>query len=393
MKIVDVAEFYSEQGGGVRTYVNQKLAAAEGSGHEVVVIAPGPADRDEVRGGGRIRWVKGPPLPADGRYHVLWNERRVHALLDEEAPDVVEGSSPWTGGWFAARWRGPHAARARRAFVFHMDPVAAIAQTHLSGPVAPDTVDRLCTPVWAMLRRLARRYDVTVTASEWLAQRCRGFGIANAEAVPFGIDKDRFGPAARDTATRAALLERCGIHADVRDDAFLWIATSRLDPEKRIPTVLGAFDRLRRATARPVGLVVFGHGPQRARCDRIADAIPGAVLAGYETDRDAMARSLASADGFVHGSAAETFGLGVAEAVCAGVPVVVPDRGGAADLCDDAFGARYTTGDAAAASSAMADVMRRDRAALAPALATAATERIVTVDEHFRALWRRYGSL
>ena len=28
MKIVDVAEFYAEQGGGVRTYINQKLKAA-----------------------------------------------------------------------------------------------------------------------------------------------------------------------------------------------------------------------------------------------------------------------------------------------------------------------------------------------------------------------------
>ena len=36
MKIVDVAEFYAEQGGGVRTYVNHKLRAAAAAGHEAV---------------------------------------------------------------------------------------------------------------------------------------------------------------------------------------------------------------------------------------------------------------------------------------------------------------------------------------------------------------------
>ena len=341
----------------------------------------------------RIRWVKGPPLPPDGRYHVLWNERRVHALLDEERPDVVEGSSPWTGGWFTARWRGPHAARARRSFVFHMDPVAAIAQTQLSPPVPFDTVDRLCAPLWSSLRRLARRYDVTVTAGEWLAGRCRDFGITNATAVPFGIDKARFDPSARDVAARAALLERCGVPASAHDEAFVWIAMSRLDPEKRVPTLLDAFDRLRRRTSRPVGLVVFGHGPLRARCERRAATIPGAVLAGFEPDRDAMARGLASADGFVHGSAAETYGLGVAEAICAGLPVVVPDRGGAADLCAADVGVRYRTGDADAAADAMAEVMRRGRTSFTAGLAATADERIVTVAQHFAALWDRYASV
>src|SRR5262245_8268794 len=44
VKIVDVNEFYAEQGGGVRRYVDAKLAAGARLGHEVVVIAPGPRD-------------------------------------------------------------------------------------------------------------------------------------------------------------------------------------------------------------------------------------------------------------------------------------------------------------------------------------------------------------
>ena len=50
MKVVDVAEFYADKGGGVRTYIHQKLEAGARLGHEVVVIAPGPAPCS-------IKWV------------------------------------------------------------------------------------------------------------------------------------------------------------------------------------------------------------------------------------------------------------------------------------------------------------------------------------------------
>ena len=41
MKIVDVAEYYAEEGGGIKTYIQSKMRAAEAAGHEVVVVAPG----------------------------------------------------------------------------------------------------------------------------------------------------------------------------------------------------------------------------------------------------------------------------------------------------------------------------------------------------------------
>ena len=54
MKIVDVCEFYSPTGGGVRRYINQKLALAHKFGHELTVIAPGAETRMEQAHGGTI---------------------------------------------------------------------------------------------------------------------------------------------------------------------------------------------------------------------------------------------------------------------------------------------------------------------------------------------------
>jgi alpha-1,6-mannosyltransferase len=391
LKVVDVAEFYAEEGGGVRTYIHQKLAAAAREGVDVAIIAPGPEDREEHREGGRILWVKGPPMPLDPRYYVLWNERRVHALLDRERPDVVEGSSPWSGGWFAARWKGEAARRAKKAFIFHQDPVAVYPQTFLGTSLGPERVDRLFSPYWAYLRRLSGRYDATIVAGQWLADRLSGFGIKRPIAVPFGIDKARFSPSHRDPAVKREWLARCGLPADLHATAPLWVAISRFHPEKRLGTMLDAFQRA--SEHRPMGLVVIGDGPLRRWVEKKAAKIPGVVLTGFVKDRALVARTLASADGFLHGSAAETYGLVVAEAICAGLPLVVPSRGGAADLAADAYAETYAPGDVESCAAAMEALLARPRDLMQRALAEAAMNRVGTMEDHFRALFALYREL
>lgn len=383
MKIVDVAEFYAELGGGVRTYINQKLEAGARLGHEVVVVAPGPEDGEEERLGGRICWVKGPPMPLDPRYYVLWREEAVHRILDREAPDVVEGSSPWSGGWFVARWPG----RAVKTFIFHQDPVAVYPQTFLGHHLGIDRVDKMFSWYWAYLRSLSARFDATVVSGEWLAEKLRRFGLTRAEAVPFGIDKAQFSPSLRDAGIRKQMLERCG----VGEDASLLVNISRFHPEKRLGTVLEAF---RRASAtRPMGLLIYGDGPLRRWVERNAAQVPGVHLAGFVTDRDEVARSLASADAMLHGSSAETYGLVVAEAICSGLPVIVPNQGGAADLADSAYAETYSPGSVAECSAAIEALVARDRDPLVAACARAAQHKIGTMDDHFEKLFELYERL
>ncbi|WP_222873854.1 glycosyltransferase [Hankyongella ginsenosidimutans] len=92
----------------MRTYINQKLAAAHALGHEAVIIAPGPHDAEEHRPDGRILWVASPHEPLDKRYYRFVDQEKIWRLLDAERPDVVEGSSPGTA---AARSRAGPARR------------------------------------------------------------------------------------------------------------------------------------------------------------------------------------------------------------------------------------------------------------------------------------------
>lgn len=381
MKIVDVAEFYANQGGGVKTYLHQKLSAGAAAGHEIVVVAPGPENGVEERHGGRIVWIKGPPMPFDPRYYVLWNEAAVHRALEAERPDVVEGSSPWSGGWFAARWRGD----AVKSFIFHQDPVAVYPETFLDQRLSHARINQLARPFWSYLQKLSAHYDLTVTSGEWLAAKLRSFGIREPHAVPFGIDKHRFSPTHADGETRQQMLAACGAPAD----ASLLLTVSRMHPEKRLGVLLDAFEKA--SKTRNLALVIYGDGPMRNTIRKRARSMQGVHFAGYTSSPDELPRAYASADALLHGSAAETFGLVIAESICSGTPVIVPSVGGAADLAAPGWAETYTPGDVDGCALAIERMLSRDRASLRAACVDAGQTRISTMAEHFAGLFEVYA--
>ncbi|SMO91333.1 glycosyltransferase [Gracilimonas mengyeensis] len=384
MKIIDVAEFYTDQGGGVKTYINQKLQFGAQMGHEIVIVAPGKDWGEEERYGGRVIWVKGPRLPVDWRYYILWRESAVHKILDREQPDVVEGSSPWTGGWFAARWKG----EALKSFIFHQDPVAAYPHTFLGSAMGFERVDSFFGFYWKYLQKLSKKFDTTVVSGEWLADRIDNHGVHNPIPVPFGIDKDFFSPKRRDEELRAKLLSE---HFGLPEDAHLMIAISRHHPEKRLGTVIDGFADA--AAEKPMGLLIFGDGPIRKYVHFKAGKSKYVKIMGFTDNRDQLADILASSDYFVHGSAAETYGIVVAEAVCSGLPVVVPERGGAADISKPTFGETYTPGDASSFKKSLLRIIQQDRKQLVEATKKAAENDIVTMEQHFEMLFDTYQEL
>jgi len=238
---------------------------------------------------------------------------------------------------------------------------------------------------WAYLRRLSSHYQVTVTASHWLAGRLRQHGVHAPQAVPFGIDKQFFSPALASNERRHALLAQC----QMPPDTPLLVAVSRHHPEKRLGTLIEAV-RLASQT-RAVALVLFGDGPLRSYVQRRAARVKGVYVAGQIADRRELASNLASADAMLHGSSAETFGLSVAEAICSGLGLIVADRGGAADLAQPRFSETYAAGDARACARAILRFLARDRQAIRAAAQHAASSLVLPVDAHFDRLFTLYS--
>lgn len=387
MKVVDVAEFYADRGGGVRTYVHRKLEAASARGVEQVIIAPGPRDRVEERHGGRIVWVKSPVLPLDRRYRVFMGIEAAHEVLHAERPDVIEASSPWAG----ARIVGAYRSWAPKVMIFHQDPIAVYPHTLLDRFVTHETLDDACEPYWRYLRRLASKFDATLVSGHWLAERLRQRRVPGVRTLPFGIDKDTFDPGKRDNAIRRSWFRRAG----APDDAHLLLAIGRHHPEKRLGTLIEAVRQLEAegVGGRPVALVIFGDGPLRAWVDHRARRARHVVVAGTTHDRSVLAAALASGDAFVHGSAAETYGLVVAEALCSGLPLVVPDAGGAADLADAAYAETYRAGDATQCAAAIRRVLMRPHGSLRSAARQLGRARVLDADAHFERLFALYAEL
>lgn len=382
MKIIDVAEHYAPEGGGVKTYIHNKMKAAEACGHEMIIIAPGNKDDIEYKYGSKIVWIKSPKLWVDKRYHVFANNRALYEILDQEDPDIVEGGSVWAGGRMVSRWPG----RAKKVWIFHQDFVAAYGHTFLDRYLKRGHIDSLFKPFWSYLKGVSMGYDQTIVAGDWLAERLGQFNINKPISIPFGIDKSFFSSQHKSDAMRKRLLAMCGRSTDCP----LMITVSRFHPEKRLRTL---FESVRVMNEkRPVAHVVFGEGVLSKRDRAYATKTDGICLAGFTQNREELAQALASSDLLLHGSAAETFGLGVAEALCSGLPVVGPSTGGVSDLIAGRYGCPYEAGSVDDCVTAIEEVVSRSKAEWLPIINDRAKD-IKTTNEHFDHLFTHYTEM
>lgn len=376
MKIVDVCAFYSPKGGGVRTYVEQKLKIGPSLGHDITILAPGPRHEVFERGPhARLITMPSPRFPLDGNYWYFDDEPALHRALDDLDPDFVEVSSPWRSPLFVARWR----PEVPRALIMHADPLSAYAYRWFCPLFSRETVDRSFEPFWAHLRQLGQSFDTVVCASGELRDRLRDGGVASTALHPMGIEPGVFSPERRDPEVRRKLLELCGLP----EDASLLLGVGRLAAEKCWPLVIAA--AMAAGHAKPVGLVILGEGNKRRSLLRQIGPNPHIKLLNPVRDRALYASILASGDALVHGCEAETFCMVGAEARACGLPVVVPDRGGAADHGKDGAGLAYEAGNIASARDAILEILGQERDHVA--------RPVRTMEDHFRNLFDSYASI
>jgi len=382
MRIVDVSAFYSPFGGGVRTYVEAKLRAAARFGHEMIVIVPGEDHQVTKRApGAYLVSIPSPQLPVDRRYRYFDDERLLHATLDAWQPDHVEASSPWSSATMVGRWQGA----ASRSLVMHADPLAAYAYRWLGGIAPTSVIDRCFGSFWRHLRGLGNMFDSVICANGHLSERLAAGGVNNTETIRMGVEPGIFSPALRSAELRRSALAGLGLGPD----AVLLLGIGRFSAEKRWELVLRAAGECGRKQS--VGLLLVGHGSKRQKLEMIAEQYRNVDVLPPITDRAELASLLASADALVHGCEAETFCLVAAEARASGIPLIVPDKGAAADQLVDGAGTSYRAGREQSLEQAIARFINRGPELQRAAAVRASRPR--TMDEHFAELFARYQSL
>jgi alpha-1,6-mannosyltransferase len=363
MRIVDVNELYSPTGGGVRTYIDAKMAIMAAMGHELIVIAPGRRDWvDERAGGGRVIYVRALGIPFDRNYGLFWDAAPVHALLDDLRPDVVENCSPWRSAGIVADWSGP----ALKSWFLHNDNLDAYPKRWFRRLASPERIERAFDWYNRYLDRCFARFDTVVANGSVLFDRYRARGVRVDAAIPLGIDRPRFSPDLRDERLRASMLAECGLPPD----AHLLLAVGRHHAEKMWPTVI---DGVQCAGAQvPVGMMMLGQGPDTRALERHIGSSPHIRLYRPVYDRAQLATFMASADAFIHGASTETFGLVASEALASGMPLIVPSAGGAFDVARPTFAETYRPRDAHDCAAAIVRLFTRDQAILRRAARIAA---------------------
>jgi alpha-1,6-mannosyltransferase len=300
MRIVRLANYVGPRSGGMRTALRELGTGYLASGHEPVLVVPGPADSDERTAQGRVITLRGTALPLTGGYRAMLRRRRIRRLLDDLRPDRIEVSDRTTLRW-TGRW-----ARANGV------PSVMVSHESLSALLGGRLPARLIADV--LNRRTARQYDQVICTTAWAAAEFERLDVPNLRKISLGVDLELFHPDAIDPALRAEL---------AGPDEILLVHCGRLSPEKKPGLSLAAVRELR-ASGIPAVLVVAGDGPLRRRLERLARRWAEPVhFAGFISDTARLAALLATADVVLAPGPAETFGLAALESLACGTPVVV----------------------------------------------------------------------
>lgn len=326
MKICDISSFYSDRGGGVRTYHHQKLDYfSRHPEHQYCMVIAGPRNEVEEVPGGRIYRVRGVPVSRNGVYRQIADCFEVARVMHLERPDVIEVGSAYMDCWLALA--GGIGWNPLFVGFYHAD----FPDTYMAPAVAgfPRAISRPFVDFWKRyVRFVYERFDATCVTSRYIEKKLESFGVTNTFRVPLGVDSELFHPQRRDPAFRESL--------HVADGEKLVLYVGRFWSEKGIDVLA---EGVRHFRDRPgVHLALVGDGTLEPSVRTAANDSPRVHILGFVHDAEQLARIYASADLFLSPGPYETFGLSTLEALSSGVPVVAANNGGVSELVGSSGG-------------------------------------------------------
>lgn len=301
MRVAIITESFYPQVNGVTNTVRHTVDRLLETGHQAIVIAPGPG-LTSYRGVQVVR-VRHVGLPGYPSFSLGLPDAAVERALVAFRPDVVHLASPIALGAVGLR-------AARRLGV----PTVAVYQTDI-GRFARQYGVSAEAIVGRWVGRIHRRATRTLVPSAASLADLQALGVPDLHLWGRGVALDLFDPRHRSPELHSHWTRR-------RPDVLAVGYVGRLAPEKQVR-------RLEEVAGVPgTRLVVIGDGPSRGVLER---SLPTAKFTGMLGGMD-LARAFASLDVFVHPGESETFCQTVQEAQASGVPVVAPAAGGPLDL-------------------------------------------------------------
>lgn len=345
LRIVLVCPYSWDVPGGVQVHVRELAAQLRQLGHDVRILAPGRhrGQRDDVlivgravpvRGNGSVARISFGPQVASV----------VGRALREATPDIIHVHEPLVP---SVSMHAVLQANAPVVATFHSNVGRERISSLWYKLAAP-----MVRPVW---NRLARRVAVSEAARHSVTSR---MGDGDLVIVPNGVNVDRFA-----TARPAALPP--GRHL---------LFVGRLEERKGFPVAVAAFAQLAKVYS-DLRLLVIGDGSERDAVDDLEPAVRSRVEMLGRVDDDRLASYLKAATLYLGpATGGESFGIVLAEAMAAGLPIVASDIDGYRDVARDGLEALLVPpGDVDALVAAVREIL--DDGRLAASLGSAGARR------------------
>lgn len=316
MRIAQVANFVSEQSGGMKTAISHLGSGYVEAGVERLLVVPGPCDAITTTENGDVVQVRAPKV--GDTYRLIVEPWRVVEILQRFQPRSIEWSDKLTlmpVAWWARR----NAIHTVLLSHERLDDMFAMRAARGRTSVATATKASI-----AVLNRVVvRSFDTIVVTSRYAqAEFCRVAQVVGCPVVrvPLGVDLDVFRP-----------------YAHTPSDVLRLVHVGRLSREKSPHLAVATAAELHARGVR-VRLDVFGQGPHRNELEELAGQAD-VRFQGHVASRTELARQISAADVALSACPGETFGLAVLEALACGTPVVTASRGGARELIGRRSGA------------------------------------------------------
>ncbi len=103
MKFCDLTQFYSPVSGGVKRYIEQKVAYLRDAcpDDEHILIVPGAKTEKSGDARSRVYTIESPLVSKTSRYRALLKLHLVEEVLEREKPDLIESGDPYQVAWKA----------------------------------------------------------------------------------------------------------------------------------------------------------------------------------------------------------------------------------------------------------------------------------------------------
>ncbi len=323
LTILDVNEFWSPSGGGVRRYHLEKMAHfREHVDVRYVFAMPNDHARTEQIGPNAfIEHVRAFKFPGNWEYRLAPPVSALRAIIQKHRPDVIEIGSPYLlPGRIRKALRGLD-VRPKLVGFWHADfPVTYVGRyfSRFGGAVGRFAESM----AWRYARRQYNRMDAVLVPSTVILDRMQARGVRNLRHVALGVDTRVFTPEKRDAARaeelRGGLPERLTIFFG-----------HRFAEEKGLRTFLAAYPEMCRRLGHEPAVVFAGTGPDLDRVRAAVARHPHMRHIGFVRGPEEMAAWYASCDMGLALSGWETFGLSIAEALACGQVLIAADQGAA----------------------------------------------------------------